>query len=102
MPILNAALLLMVQADSAALPSASGPNALVEIFNNIGFVAEAVLVLLAIASFYSWLVILGKISSFRKATSQSRKFIRAFRKASRLQEIASAAADCKASPLAQV
>jgi biopolymer transport protein TolQ len=105
MPILNAALLsmmLMMQSDSAALPSASGPNALVEIFNNIGIAAQAVLVILAIASFYSWLVILGKISSFRKATGQSRKFIRAFRKASRLQEIATLAADCKASPLAQV
>jgi biopolymer transport protein TolQ len=105
MPILNAAFLSMMltmQADGAPLPSASGPNALVEIFNNIGFAAQAVLVILAIASFYSWLVILGKISSFRKATSQSRKFIRAFRKASRLQEIATLAADCKASPLAQV
>jgi biopolymer transport protein TolQ len=102
MPILNAALLLMIQSDSAALPSASGPNALLELFNNIGIAAQSVLVILAIASFYSWLVILGKISSFRKVTSQSRKFIRAFRKASRLQEIASLAAECKASPLAQV
>ncbi len=102
MPILNTALLLMMQADSAAPPSASGSSALVEIFNNIGPVAEAVLVLLAIASFYSWFVILGKISSFGKATSQSRKFIRAFRKATRLQEIAALTADCKSSPLAQV
>ena len=62
----------------------------------------AVLVILAIASLYSWPVILGKISHFRKATSQSRHFIRAFRKASRLQEIATLAAECKASPLAQV
>src|SRR5580658_10159249 len=95
-------MMLMMQADGAPAPSAPGPNALVEMFSNIGFAAEAVLVLLAIASFYSWLVILGKISSFRKATSQTRKFIRAFRKASRLQEIATLATDCKASPLAQV
>jgi biopolymer transport protein TolQ len=94
--------MLMMQADGGALPPVSGPNELVEIFNNIGFAAQAVLVILAIASFYSWLCILGKISSFRKATSQSRKFIRAFRKASRLQEIATLAADCKTSPLAQV
>jgi biopolymer transport protein TolQ len=102
MPILNAALFLMMQADGAALPSASGPSELVEMFNNIGIGAQSVLGILAIASFYSWLVILSKISSFRKATSQTRKFIRAFRKASRLQEIASLASDCKASPLAQV
>jgi biopolymer transport protein TolQ len=47
-------------------------------------------------------VILGKISTFRKATQESRKFIRAFRKASRLQEIAVLAADYKLSPLAAV
>jgi len=95
-------MMLMMQADGAPLPSASGPNALLEMFNNIGMAAQAVLVVLAIASFYSWLVILGKISSFRKATGHTRKFIRAFRKASRLQEIATLAEDCKASPLAQV
>src|ERR1039458_4189782 len=102
MPILNTALLLMMQADSAAPPSASGSSALVEIFNNIGSVAEAVLVLLACASFYSWFVILGKISTFGKVTKDRRSFIRAFRKATRLQEISALTADCKASPLAQV
>ena len=62
----------------------------------------AVLVLLLIASLYSWTVILGKIAAFGKATKQSRRFIRAFRKATRLQEIAALTADCSASPLAQV
>ncbi len=95
-------MMLMMQADGAPLPSASGPNALVEMFSNIGIAAQAVLGILAIASFYSWIVILGKIGSFRKATGQTRKFIRAFRKASRLQEIATLAAECKSSPLAQV
>jgi biopolymer transport protein TolQ len=42
------------------------------------------------------------MTSFRDATNQSRRFIRAFRKASRLQEIAALTADYKASPLAQV
>ena len=69
---------------------------------NIGPIAMAVLVLLLIASLYSWTVILGKISTFRKATKESRRFIRAFRKATRLQEIAALASECKASPLAQV
>ena len=73
-----------------------------EMISNIGPVAMAVLVLLLIASLYSWTVILGKMSTFRKATKESRKFIRAFRKATRLQEIAAMAADYKASPLAQV
>ena len=62
----------------------------------------AVLVLLLLASLYSWTVILGKMGTFRKATQQSRRFVKMFRNASRLQEIATMAADCPASPLAQV
>ena len=62
----------------------------------------AVLVLLLIASLYSWTVILGKMSTFRKATKESQRFLRAFRKATRLQEMATVAEECKASPLAQV
>ncbi len=103
MTILTAALLVMLQADSGAGPvGAQGPGAISELLGNIGTVASAVLVLLLFASFYSWFVILGKISTFRKATKETRRFIRAFRKASRLQEIATLAIDCRASPLAQV
>ena len=40
---------------------------------NIGPVAICVLVLLLFASLYSWTVILGKISTFRKATSESKR-----------------------------
>lgn len=69
---------------------------------NMGPVAIFVLVVLLLASFYSWTVILGKISTFRKATAQSKRFVRTFRKAGRLQEIAAVAADYSASPLAQV
>ena len=69
---------------------------------NSGPVAMAVLVLLFVASLYSWTVILGKMSSFSKAAGQNRKFLRAFRQASRLQEMAQTAAECKASPLARV
>ena len=54
------------------------------------------------ASLYSWTVIFGKWSTFRKATRQSRKFVRAFRKATRLNEIAALTAEYSASPLAQV
>ncbi|HUN87052.1 MAG TPA: MotA/TolQ/ExbB proton channel family protein [Terracidiphilus sp.] len=73
-----------------------------DLFSNIGPVAIFVLVLLLFASLYSWTVIFGKMSSFGKATRQSRSFIRAFRKASRLQEISALADNYKASPLAQV
>src|ERR1035437_5553501 len=69
---------------------------------NSGPVAQGVLVVLFVASLYSWTVILGKISSFRKATKAGQKFLRAFRKATRLQEMAQLAVECKASPQAQV
>ena len=110
MPILTAAVFVLFQADSG--PAASGPvqvpswsqgsTALVEMLANIGPVAMGVLVLLLIASLYSWTVILSKSSLFGKATKESRRFIRSFRKATRLQEIAVLAAECKFSPLAQV
>jgi biopolymer transport protein TolQ len=70
--------------------------------NNIGSIALFVLALLILASLYSWMIIFGKLGTFGKATSESRKFIRAFRKASRLNEISALAENYKASPLAQV
>ncbi|HTW61331.1 MAG TPA: MotA/TolQ/ExbB proton channel family protein [Terracidiphilus sp.] len=98
----------LLQSDTGAAAPAAQPvssqgfGALAEMMSNIGPVAIAVLALLAIASFYSWMVILAKWGTFRRATSESRRFIRAFRKAGRLQEIAALTADCAASPLAQV
>jgi biopolymer transport protein TolQ len=75
---------------------------LMDMMNNIGSIALFVLAVLALASLYSWTVILGKIGTFGRATKESRKFIRAFRKASRLNEISALAETYKASPLAQV
>jgi biopolymer transport protein TolQ len=103
MTILTAAFLVLLQADSGAAPAGtSGPGAISELLGNIGVPAEIVLVLLLLASLYSWTIIFGKMSAFGKATRETRRFIRAFRKASRLQEISGLASDCKASPLAQV
>ncbi len=73
-----------------------------DMMNNIGPIALFVLAVLLFASLYSWTVILGKISTFGKATNESRKFIRAFRKATRLHEISALADTYKSSPLAQV
>jgi biopolymer transport protein TolQ len=103
---LIAALLFQVPPDGLASqgtpPLAHGSSALVEMVLNSGPVAMAVLVLLAIASLYSWAVIIRKTITFDHATKESRRFIRAFRTATRLQEMATVAAECKASPLAQV
>ncbi len=79
-----------------------GFTALAGLFSNIGAIAISVLLLLLIASLYSWTIIFGKMAQFKRATAQSRKFIRTFRKATRLQEIAALAGDYTASPLAQV
>jgi biopolymer transport protein TolQ len=97
---------MILQADSGAGPASSpvtqSSGAVAEMISNIGPVAMAVLVLLLVASLYSWTVILNKISIFAKATKESRRFVRAFRKATRLQEIAAMTPDYKLSPLAQV
>ncbi len=73
-----------------------------EMLGNMGGIALGVLLLLLIASLYSWTIILGKIGTFGKATRESRSFINAFRRATRLQEVAAFADNYKASPLAQV
>jgi biopolymer transport protein TolQ len=95
---------LVFQADNGTgMPQPSlGFGALAEMMSDIGPIAICVLALLLVASLYSWTVIFGKMSTFGKATKQSRKFIRAFRKATRLQEIAALTSEYSASPLAQV
>jgi biopolymer transport protein TolQ len=106
MAIFTAALALYLQADNGAgpgtAPATQGFGALTDLVGNVGPIAIGVLVLLLIASVYSWMLILGKAATFSKATNQSRRFIRAFRKATRLNEIAAISSDYSASPLAQV
>jgi len=97
---------LILQADNSAATGApaapQNSSALVEMVMNSGPVAMAVLVLLLLASIYSWTVIFGKMSTFSKATKESKRFVRAFRKATRLQEIAALTSEYSQSPLAQV
>lgn len=101
-PILTAAFFLLLQSDISPAPKAASGNALVEMLTNSGPVAQAVLVVLFLSSLYSWMIILGKIGTFRKATQQSRLFVQAFHKASWLHEIAALAEEYTFSPLAQV
>jgi biopolymer transport protein TolQ len=98
------AFLLQTDASSATPEGglAHGMTSLMALLNNIGPVAMAVLIILLLSSIYSWTIILGKWATFRKATNASRRFVRTFRKASRLQEIAAITGDYKDSPLAQV
>jgi biopolymer transport protein TolQ len=94
------------QADNGAAPGTPTPTqgfaAIGNLMGNVGAVAIGVLLLLLLASLYSWTLILAKSLTFSRATKQSRRFIRAFRKAGRLQEIAAISSDYSASPLAQV
>ena len=79
MPIFTAAFLFALQTDSDATPAGGGlvhgSSALMEMLNNIGPIAMGVMLVLLFASLYSWTVILGKISTFSKATKESRRFI---------------------------
>src|SRR5438105_4641238 len=55
-----------------------------------GPVAKAVLVILLVFSLFSWAIILSKWSRFNRARRQSGRFIRSFRKAMRLADVAAA------------
>lgn len=82
-------------------PPVSG-SALVDMGHNLGPVAIAVLLILLIGSLQSWAIILGKWSALRRAGTQSKRFLRAFQKAERLQDIAAVSEQFKPSPLVQV
>src|SRR6201987_5964836 len=74
----------------------------VDMISNSGPVAKLVLLLLLAFSLISWAIILTKWSLLRRARTQSGRFVRAFRKAQRLQDIAAVADQFKPSPLVGV
>ena len=69
-------------------------------FLSTGWVAKVVLVTLALFSLASWSVILAKWRELAAAKRGSDRFLRAFRKSSRLNEAAAAAPQHRNSPLA--
>jgi len=75
---------------------------IVDLINQTGFVAKTVLLLLLMFSVLSWATILSKWSLLRRARVQSGRFVRAFRKAQRLQDIAAVADQFRPSPLVGV
>jgi biopolymer transport protein TolQ len=85
-----------------SLPALVIGGEVVSMVRNTGFVAQLVLVILLVFSVFSWAIILAKWGAFRRAKSQSGRFIRAFRKAQRLQDIAAVAEQFKPSPLVPV
>jgi biopolymer transport protein TolQ len=92
------------QDDPAApsVPVGSPGSALVEMIRNSGPVAFAVLVILLLASVFSWSIMLSKWRSFGRARKESAGFLRVFRKSGRLSEIAAVAEQFQPSPLVSV
>jgi len=74
----------------------------VSLIRQSGFVAQMVLVTLLGFSIFSWAIIFSKWGLFRRAHVQSGRFLRAYRKAQRLQDIAAVAEQFKPSPLVTV
>jgi biopolymer transport protein TolQ len=74
----------------------------VDMISNTGPVAKLILLALLAFSLISWAIILTKWTLLRKARAQSGRFVRAFRKAQRLQDIAAVAEQFKPSPLVGV
>ena len=75
---------------------------IVDLLLESGAVAKTVLVILLLFSIFSWSIILSKWGSFRRARVQSGRFLRAYRKAQRLQDIAAVAEQFAPSPLVTV
>jgi biopolymer transport protein TolQ len=90
------------QEDAAAPPPAPSSSAFAEMIHNSGPVAFTVLLILLLASIFSWAIMFSKLSRFRRAHLQGQRFIRAFRKSSRLSEVAAIADQFRPSPLVSV
>ena len=75
---------------------------IVRLISQSGPVAQAVLVILLLFSVFSWSVMLAKWSAMRRAHQQSGRFLRAFRKAARLEDVAAIAPQFRENPLASV
>lgn len=83
------------------LASAVGGE-LIDLVNQTGLVAKTVLLLLLAFSVLSWAIILSKWSLLSRARTQSGRFVRAFRKAQRLTDMAAVADQFRPSPLVGV
>jgi len=75
---------------------------IIDLVRETGAVAQAVLLLLLVFSLVSWAIILSRWSLLRRARLQSGRFLRAFRRAQRLQDINSVSEQFRPSPLVGV
>ncbi|MGD1025398.1 MAG: MotA/TolQ/ExbB proton channel family protein [Candidatus Sulfotelmatobacter sp.] len=75
---------------------------ILDLISSTGPVAKFVLITLLAFSLISWAIILTKWSLLRRARVQSGRFLRAFRKAQRMQDLATVADQFRPSPLVGV
>jgi biopolymer transport protein TolQ len=73
-----------------------------DMVSNTGLIAKIVLLILLGFSLLSWSIIVAKAGLFRRAQVQSGRFIRVFRRANRLQDLANVSEQFKPSPLVAV
>src|SRR5881227_977883 len=84
------------------LPAVYVGEEIVNLVSQSGLVAKVVLVILLGFSILSWSIILSKWAALKRARAQSGRFLRAFRKANRLQDVSAVAEQFKPSPLVAV
>ena len=75
---------------------------IVDLVRQTGAVAQAVLLVLLAFSVVSWAIIISRWSVLKRARVQSGRFLRAFRRAQRLQDINTVAEQFRPSPLVGV
>ena len=85
-----------------AFLAAVGGGEIIDLVGETGAVAKVVLFVLLAFSLVSWAIILSKWALLRRARIQSGRFVRAFRKAQRLQDVAAVAEQFRPSPLVGV
>ena len=85
-----------------SLPALYVGEEIVHLVSESGPVAKIVLVILVFFSLFSWAIILQKWALVNRARAQSGRFVRAFRKANRLQDISAVVEQFRPSPLVAV
>jgi biopolymer transport protein TolQ len=88
--------------DSSTFPALFIGGEIVDLVRETGLIAQAVLLALLAFSLVSWAIILSKWSVLKRARTQSGRFLRAFRRAQRLQDIASVSDQFRPSPIVGV
>jgi biopolymer transport protein TolQ len=84
------------------LPALFIGEEIVNLISQSGPVAKAVLLILLGFSILSWSIILSKWAAVKRARAQSGRFLRAFRKSKRLQDVAAISEQFRPSPLVAV